>query len=472
MLPFTALSDEAGMAATSWANKVPWSGAFFRQFRYLNPLSAADRRVAQHAGLGMNGMIGNLNRFGSENFGGGGAGKAGWLAKATGKLANFVMHATGMEAMWDGRRSALGSVLMSYLGKVTREHANFADLNPNDHGILASKGITDKDWQVWRLAQSEDWGIAAHSVITPKSVYDIPDAQLAALGDPAALRRHAATSLLGHVLEETGMGVMDQGARERTRLRFGLQQGTAMGELGSSFMLFKGFTASMMMKHWSRAGNMPTGTDRAQYMARLVTMGTVMGALGLQLGNVATGKDPENMASIRFWLHALIKGGGLGFYGDFMYNEMNDHGTSLAAAVGGPVVTDSEQVANLTLGAAIKASRGERTDEAAKLIRFGKDNIPVLNAWYLRAAANHLIWNDMQDAASPGYLSRVQDKASAERGTSYYWDAHDALPSRAPDVNAMFQPDRGQGELDAINRGIRRPAEAFTALTSAALPND
>ena len=62
---------------------------------------------------------------------------------------------------------------------------------------------------------------------------------------------------------------MEQGVRERTRTRMGVMPGTHMGEIASSLMLFKGFSVSMMMKHWARAGTMPTGTDRAQYVARL-----------------------------------------------------------------------------------------------------------------------------------------------------------------------------------------------------------
>src|SRR6185312_5201968 len=64
----TALGDEAGMSATAFANHVPWSEAFMRELRYLNPANAEDRAVAAHAGLGINGIIGGLNRFGREDF--------------------------------------------------------------------------------------------------------------------------------------------------------------------------------------------------------------------------------------------------------------------------------------------------------------------------------------------------------------------------------------------------------------------
>lgn len=443
MLPMTALSDEGGMAATAFANHVPWAGGLFRQLRYLNPLSSAARVQAREAGLAVQVFDNHLNRFGSENFGGGGGGKAGWLASATGKLAAFTLKISGMNAMWNARRSAMGSMLMSYAGRMTREHANFADLDEQSQGVLAKKGVTENDWQVWKLAQTEDWGAFAHTVLTPKAIRDIPDAQLAALGDPTTLKRNAATALLAHTLEESTAAVMEQGIRERTRTRMGVMPGTHMGELASSLMLFKGFSVSMMMKHWARAGTMPTGTDRAQYVARLLTAGTVMGALGLQLGNLAKGQDPENMASWRFWAHALAKGGGLGFYGEFLYNEMTQHDTSLIAAIGGPLATDAEQLTKLTVGAAIKSVKGERVDEGAKALQFAKSSLGV--PWYLKAAFDHLVMNDMQEAASPGYLERMQSKAANQRDTSWYFDPHEATPARAPDFSKAWDPGAPQG---------------------------
>jgi len=280
----TALGDEAGMAATAYANKVPWSAAFAREFKYLNPANAEDRAVAAHAGLGINGIIGGLNRFGYEDLQlGGGEGKAAGVRGFTAKLANGVMHASGAEALWDARRRALGSILMSAVGKLTREVPNFEDINSQDHGILASKGVTPADWETWKLAQPEDWGANARSVITPKSISAIPDEQLSHLGDPAAVRRHASTMLLGHILEETGMGVMDTGARERAGMFLGTQAGTVSGELTRAALLFKSFSFSMMQKHWARAGMMETGMDRAQYVARLMVAGTIMGAVANQL---------------------------------------------------------------------------------------------------------------------------------------------------------------------------------------------
>lgn len=443
MLPATALSDEGGMAATAFANKVPWSGGLFRQLRYLNPLSSEARAQGLNSSLGIQVMDNHLNRFGSENFGKGGGGAAGWASNASGKLAAFTLKASFMNFMWNARRAAMGSMLMSYVGKMTREHANFSDLNVHDHGVLANKGVSERDWKVWQLAQTEDWGTAAHTVITPKSIQAIPDEQLAHLGDPMELRRNASTTLLSHVMDEVGAAVMEQGVRERVSRRIGTMPGTNMGELGASLMLFKGFSFAMMGKHYARAGTMPTGTDRAQYVARLLTAGTVMGAVALQLGNLAKGQDPENMASWRFWAHAMAKGGGLGLYGEFLYNETTAHDTSLVAALGGPLVTDAEQLFKLTVGGAIKATKGEKVDEGAKAIQFAKSSLGA--PWYLRAALDHLVMNDMQEAASPGYLERMKQKAITQRDASWWYDPREATPARAPDFSKMWDPNAAQG---------------------------
>lgn len=446
----TALGDEAGMSSTAFANGIPWSETFAREFKYLNPANSKDRDIAASAGLGINGIIGGLNRFGSEDLNlGGGNSLSGKAREFTAKLANGVMHASGAEAMWDARRRALGSVLMSYLGKTVQDVEHFSDINQADHGILANKGVTENDWQVWRLAEPEDWGMK-HGVLTPKAIQAIPDERLEALGNPVDLRRHASTMLLGHVLEETGMGVMDTGARERLRMTFGTTAGTTAGELTRALMLFKGFSASMMMKHWARAQDMPTTAGAWTYGARLVVAGTIMGALANQLRNLTAGKNPENIAEPQFWGTALLRGGGLGFYGDFLYSEVTSHDTSLIPGLMGPLGSDTEAVWNLTGAAALKHMRGERTDEGGNLIRFAKSEVPFLNMWYTQAAMDHILWNEMQESVSPGYLDRMQLRAQTQRGQTYYWDPHDNLPSQGPDFAKLIQPERGAEQMSKI----------------------
>lgn len=421
----TALGDEAGMASTAMANKVPYSAALLRELQTL-PKNSEARHAAESAALGLDAKLTHLNRFGQEEFGQG----------FTSKLAGKVMQLSGAERMWAARRQGMGAVLMSSIGRLTRNVEHITDLNANDHGVLANKGVTDNVWQTWRRAETEDWGTAAHSVLTPKSIWSIPDEKLADLGDPRALKREASTQLLAHVLEEAGMGAMDTGPRQRVSVNFGTQRGSVGGELWRSMNLFRSFAFSMMMKHWARASTMD-GIGKAKYMAPLFLYGTLIAAAGNQVRNFLAGQNPDDMTAPGFWGKAILRGGGLGFFGDFLYNETTQHDTSLAAALGGPAATTVEDILSLTHGAFFKQRRGERTDELAKLIRFGRENIPFTNLWYTQAAFDHLLWNHMQEAASPGYLSRMETR-QAQYGKTYFWHPGEALPSEAPKPEQMF----------------------------------
>lgn len=418
----TALSDEAGMMSTAVANHVPYSQALLEELKRVTPGKA--RSFAEHSGLGVDAMMGHMNRFAQEEFG----------SSFSSKMASSVMRLSGAERMWAARRQGLGTVIMSSLGKLTRNIEHVTDLSVEDHGVLANKGVTDTNWQVWRRATPENWG-GTSNVLTPKSIWSIPDAQLKDLGDPTALKREAATQLLAHTLEEAGMGAMDTGPRQRIAVNLGTQRGSYGGEIWRSMNLFRGFAFSMMMKHWARAADMP-GTSRIKYLAPLFVYGTVMAALGNQIRNLISGVDPENMnpkENLAFWGKAILRGGGFGFFGDFLQNEISQNDTSLAAALGGPAATTTEDLLNLTHGAFFKNKRGEKTDEKAKLIRFVKGNIPLINMWYTQAAMDHLLWNNIQEAASPGYLARMQAKQEANYGKTYYWRPTEAVPHAAPD---------------------------------------
>lgn len=418
----TALSDEAGMFSTAVANHVPYGQALIEELKRVP--SGKARQFAEHAGLGIDAFMSHMNRFAQEEFG----------SSFSGKMASSVMRLSGAERMWAARRQGMGTVLMSSIGKLTRSIEHVDGLNVADHGVLAKKGVTDTQWQVWRRAEPENWG-GRSNVLTPKSIWAIPDAKLKDLGDPTALKREATTQLMAHVHEEAGMGAMDTGPRQRIAVNLGTQRGSYGGEIWRSMNLFRGFAFSMMMKHWARAADMP-GTGKIKYLAPLFVYGTAMAALGNQIRNLISGQNPENMNAKEnpaFWGKAILRGGGFGFFGDFLYNETTQNDTSLTAAVGGPVATTVEDLLKLTHEAAFKHSRGAVTDEKAKLIRFAKGNIPLINMWYTQAAMDHLLWNHLQEAANPGYLARMQAKQEATYGKSYYWRPDEGVPHQGPD---------------------------------------
>ncbi len=87
----------------------------------------------------------------------------------------------------------------------------------------------------------------------------------------------------------------------------------------------------------ARAMSMPTGIGKIGYSAALIGMTTLLGGVALQLGEIVSGRDPQDTANPQFWSRALLKGGGLGIFGDLMFQDYTKYGSSVGALAAGPL---------------------------------------------------------------------------------------------------------------------------------------
>lgn len=432
----SSLSDEATLYLTAHVNNLPELRVFANELAALNPANKMEERMALRAGLAMNTFISSLNRFGQDGLG----------SSFSSKLAGSVLRASGLNALTDARRRAFGVTMMSSLGQITREFDGLGKLDKADHRILLSKGITDTDFAIWRKAKVEDWGDGNSTMLTPESIYRIPDAELTGLpGDmfanPQKLKEQAATKLLGVVLEETDVAVIEPGVKERSLMMANLQRGTWKGELTRSFFLFKSFPIAMLTRHWMRGMDQETAGGKAAYIASLMAATTVMGAVALQVNEVLSGRDPRNLnpaekGGVRNWIQAMLKGGSLGIYGDFLFSEQTQHGGSPVASVLGPVIGMGEDILNLTQGNLVQLAQGKTTNAGAELVRFAKSNMPGANLWYTKAALDHMVFHQLQEYFSPGYLSTMRSRAYREFGQQFWWEPGEIAPDRGPNLAA------------------------------------
>ncbi len=440
----TSVTDQGTLGLTASMNGMPVMKVFANELRMLNPASAGDRRMAQRAGLGLNQLIGSLNRFGADGLGTNEQ-VAGRIAKFSQTAASKVMQASGLNALTAGSQRAFGATMLDTLGDMTRRHDSLATMDPADAKRLAGQGVTDTDWSVWRLAQPEDWRGVGDTVLTANSIYRIPNADLVTMAQqlkttPQRLKDQAATNLLGAVLDETNMAIIEPGAREKAMMHGGVERGTAKGELLRSFWQFKSFSIGMIMRHGAR-GMAQEGWGKAGYLAALVASTTVLGGMAIQLGEVAAGRDPKDITDdkkwgvpgLRFGLASFLKGGAMGLYGDFLFSDTSQGGSSPLAALGGPIAGDLEAIFKLKDNAA----DGEVNQTGGKLVRLAKSHLPGANLWYTKAATDHLIFNQLQDYFSPGYLRRMKQRARKEFNQSYWWEPGDSTPDRAPNLGAV-----------------------------------
>jgi hypothetical protein len=436
----SSLSDEATLYLTAHVNNLPELRVFANELSAMNPANQMEKRMALRAGLAMNTMISSLNRFGQDGLG----------ASFSSKLASSVLRASGLNALTEARKRAFGVTMMSSLGQITKDFDNLGKLDKADHRILLSKGITETEFAVWRKAALEDWGGGNSTMLTPESIYRIPDEALKGLADDLfpnmpvdarTLKERAATKLLGVVLEETDVAVIEPGVKERALMLSNLQRGTWKGELSRSFFLFKSFPIAMLTRHWMRGMNMETSGGKAAYIASLMAGTTMLGAAALQINEVLSGRDPRNMnpaekGGVRNWIQAMMKGGSLGIYGDFLFSESTQHGQSPVASVMGPVIGMGEDLFNLTQGNLVQLAQGKTTHAGAELVKFAKSNMPGANLWYTKAALDHMVFHQLQEYFSPGYLATMRSRAYREFGQQYWWEPGQVAPDRAPNPAA------------------------------------
>jgi hypothetical protein len=78
--------------------------------------------------------------------------------------------------------------------------------------------------------------------------------------------------------------------------------------------------------------------------------------------------------------------------------------------------------------------QGKDTKFGAEAVKFIRGNLPGANLWYTKAAMDHLIFHQLQEYFSPGYLATMQRRAQREFGQTYFWQPGTGLDGmRAPD---------------------------------------
>ncbi|MFX2630609.1 hypothetical protein V6177_22815 [Enterobacter chengduensis] len=416
-----SFSDLGTMYLSAKVVNLPMNKLFMNQIEAMNPANRTELARARRAGLAMESLLGSVNRWAMDNMG---PSISRWAATA-------VMRASGLTAWTDAHKRAYGVTMMGSLGEVVSRTPDLRSLDNNDFRILKSKGVTEQDFSVWKLAQQEDWGNGNTTMLTPESVMRIPDSALQHIGPPERVRFEAMRRLLGAVSEEVDMAVITPGAREQVLTGGGLQRGTWKGELTRSVFLFKSFPISVVMRHWTRAMGMPSAGGRAAYIGTFIASTTILGALSQQLNDMASGRNPREMTgeeAPKFWLGALLKGGGLGLYGDFLLSDHTRYGGGALASMLGPVAGLVDDVVKLGQGIPLNAVEGKPEQTGGDLVKLGKGLIPGANLWYAKAALDHMIFNQMQEYFSPGYLRKVEQRSKKQFNQTYWWRPQDTLP--------------------------------------------
>jgi hypothetical protein len=213
-----------------------------------------------------------------------------------------------------------------------------------------------------------------------------------------------------------------------------VRPGTVLGEIASSFFQFKGFVNSAVGRHFVPA---VTGGRPFSMLAHLIISTSLAGYLTMAAKALSRGETPRSPQDLidtqgiglpeaggKLWLAALAQGGGLGMYGDFLFGQMDRNGADFdLTSLGGPLLSQGEQVAKIVRqaisGGEVNGMDG-RSQIPGELAKMAASNVPIINTWYTRTALDYLLFWRLQEAASPGYLQRYQDRMQ-EKAATHYW---------------------------------------------------
>lgn len=352
------------------------------------------------------------------------------------RISEFTMRASGLAAWTDHARGVFQ--LETYGALAENAGRAWADIDaPLRDLVLAPRGITPEDWDIIRATELyRDANDSTASFLIPDDIRrrtDLPPDQALDLS----------LKLGSAIREQMEFAVPTSSLRGRATLQAG-NPGTVGGELLRSALMYKNYPLSLMYNQLGRIFYHKVRGSRFSAVTMFALSTWVGGALSIQLKEIAKGDDPRPMDENKFLMAALIQGGGLGIFGDFLYASENRFGGGFAGTAAGPVVGALSDTGSLLTSGAEALMSGD----AAKIDTFQRNAIKFAdrfggptNLWYLNAAFQRTIWDNLQlwaDGDAADAFARTEKQHRKDYGSGTFWPRGQSLPARLPDLSNMI----------------------------------
>jgi hypothetical protein len=370
-----------------------------------------------------------------------------WSPEITNRITNAVLRLNGLAFITDRARVAVsmafGSDLADLAGKA------FDDLPQNLQNFMASRRIGAREWDAVRdpAAIYTDPTGGRHINAEWFRVHtSLPEAE----AQDIAIRWGALVS------DHMEMAIPSASLRGRATLLGDAKPGSLPGEfMRSGPGMYKSFLFSQLFGQIRRVNEMQGGPGtKAVYVAQYVAMMTIMGALSLQLKEIAKGRDPRpmtgddllSMETGKFWGAALLQGGGIGIFGDFFASNTSRAGGGLAETVGGPIVGLIGDVGRTVVNPFARLAEGKDPligRDVSNLVRrynplaTFQPPIPVPT----RLALDRILWDQLQYHLDPEAEQQWRDyerRIVRDTGTRSFWRRGEVAPDRVPALSNVI----------------------------------
>ena len=419
----SAIGDVGTVAMAKYFSGLPMTGTIREivgQFRRM------PRRDAVAAGLILDNA---MHAFGQQ------ARYVGALAgpQWTQYLSDRVMTWQGLSPWTQASRHAYGQAHQRMV--VNARDLEFSALPAPYRQQLERWGFSPKDWDGLRKVKPHK-GAGGAEFLRPRDV--------------AAVDQRLADKYLEMILQDTEHAVPSSTVRSRAFLTGAGERGTFFGEIQRSFLMFKSFGAAFGVLNTLRVLDAVSseGTLLARggrYAGGLAISLILLGALSIQLKQIAAGRDPRDMTTGSFWGAAGLQGGGLGLYGDFLFADVNRYGGGFATSLGGPAIEHLWDAWTLTGGNLIELAQGktwEETRAGREFVTFLRGNTPGGTIWAAKLGYERLFLDQLQYLVDPEAnraFKRRQQFWEREFEQEFWWQPGRTTPDRAPEFGAAVR---------------------------------
>lgn len=323
------------------------------------------------------------------------------------RMASFTLRATGLSFVTDTRKIAFQMEFAGHLADMGNKA--WSDVDPRTRMMLERRGITAADWDLMRDPATRFYPKAEGMGGNGGPALDGPDFMTPHywLETQTKLPRVEAEGLAMRwqmaIQEQLEMAIPSASLEMRAFVQGTAEPGSISGEFLRSVMSYKSFSLSLMLNQYRRFAEADSwGQNRWSYAAKLSTLLIITGGLAIQLKELAKGNDPRPMDKGKFWIAALLQGGGLGIFGDFFNASQSRTGGGFAEVAAGPVFGLADDVFKPVIANSVAAMRGDNTFFGRDAANFVRQNTPFASsAWYLRTAYSRLVADNLQAFLDP-----------------------------------------------------------------------
>ena len=300
----------------------------------------------------------------------------------------------------------------------------FTKLEPQFKRLISHFGIDEKLWNTIRKLDVEkaDDGKEFFSVrnidnLSKEQILDLMNMKKATQRQIDLYRDTLKAKVSGMFLDRSSYAVIEPDARTRAFMKQGLMAGTGMGEAMRFFFQFKAFPMAILQKAFGREMSF---IKEGQYakgvfgMANLVVGAGIFGYIAMTAKDLLKGKSPKDPTKLDTFYAAMLQGGGLGIYGDFLFSKTRT-GSEIMATAAGPFATEAFNA----LQAIKYGIRGEKDPALRQAYKSVVGNTPFLNLFYAKTAFDYAIGYQIMETLSPGYLREMERKMKKDSNQEF-----------------------------------------------------